>query len=165
MTARELIFATVRRSLGVGPGGFGSAQWPIGPARYGGFRALFRLGWRALLVAMVLIAALSKRRGGRSASPLRRIFRPRWRLSCAATICRSGAHGDAPPRCAVGDAPLNPATAPTHDLAAVSHAFAAVADPALVGIGPDNPTTLSFTCPTSISMVVDACDIARISRW
>jgi hypothetical protein len=48
----------VRRALGVGPGGFGVAQWPIGPARYGAFRGLFRFGWRALLASMVFATVL-----------------------------------------------------------------------------------------------------------
>ena len=49
----------VRRCLGIGPAGFGAAQWPIGPARYGVFRGLFRIAWRALLVAMLFVAALT----------------------------------------------------------------------------------------------------------
>jgi L-lactate dehydrogenase complex protein LldG len=48
-----------------------------------------------------------------------------------------------------------------HDLAAVSHAFAAVAETGTLVLvsGPDNPTTLNFLPDVHI-VVVDACDIA-----
>ncbi len=56
--ADEAAADEVRRSLGVGPAGFGSAQWSIGAARYGGLRAALRFGWRALVLAMVFLGVV-----------------------------------------------------------------------------------------------------------
>ena len=52
--ADETAADEVRRCLGVGPGGFGVAQWPTGAAKEDAFRILFRLGWRLLLAWTVL---------------------------------------------------------------------------------------------------------------
>jgi hypothetical protein len=48
----------VRRSLGIGPGGFGHAQWSTGPAQDGAVRTFTRVAWRVLLGLTVLFAAM-----------------------------------------------------------------------------------------------------------
>ncbi len=56
---------TIRRSLGIGPGGFGEAQWSTGKSRFGSFRKVMRVLWRAgvpfsaVLPLLVLACELS----------------------------------------------------------------------------------------------------------
>ena len=168
MTARDLIFATIRRSLGV--------TGTEAPRR----------------------AAVASRLAGhpRGVVPARGELPPRERVdlfarmveAASGTAARVGApadvpaaiadflrglnlplrvrHGDDPRLAALpwGNAPaLEVARGPSdgHDLAAVSHAFAAVAETGTVVLtsGADNPTTLNFLPDTHI-VVLQAKDIA-----
>jgi L-lactate dehydrogenase complex protein LldG len=168
MTARELIFATIRRSLGV--------TGTEAPRR----------------------AAVASRLAGhpRGVVPARGELPPRERIdlfarmveAASGTIARVGAaadvpvavadflrglnlplrlrHGDDPRLAALpwGNAPaLEVSRGPSdgHDLAAVSHAFAAVAETGTVVLtsGPDNPTTLNFL-PDVHVVVVEAGAVA-----
>jgi L-lactate dehydrogenase complex protein LldG len=168
MTARDLIFATLRRSLGV--------SGTEAPRR----------------------AAVAARLAGhpRGVVPARGQLPPQQRLdlfarmveAAAGTIERAASAADVPVAVAAllrglnlplrvrhGDDPRLAAlpwqSAPAleilhgpsdgHDLAAVSHAFTAVAETGTLVLtsGPDNPTTLNFLPDVHI-VVVDAADIA-----
>jgi L-lactate dehydrogenase complex protein LldG len=168
MNARDLIFATIRRSLGV--------TGTEAPRR----------------------AAVASRLAGhpRGVVPARGDLPPRERIdlfahmveAASGTIARVGAaaevpaavadflrglnlplrlrHGDDPRLTALpwGNAPaLEVSRGPSdgHDLAAVSHAFAAVAETGTVVLtsGPDNPTTLNFL-PDLHVVVVEAGAVA-----
>jgi L-lactate dehydrogenase complex protein LldG len=168
MTARDLIFATIRRSLGVT-----GAEAP-----------------RRAAVASRLASH------PRSVVPARGQLPPRERVdlfarmveAASGTTARAGSAADVPAavadflrgqnlplRIRHGDDPrlagLPWSNAPAlevfhgpsdgHDLAAVSHAFAAVAETGTVVVtsGPDNPTTLNFL-PDVHVVVVEAGAVA-----
>ncbi len=165
MTARDLIFATLRRSLGV--------TGTEAPRR----------------------AAVAARLAGhpRGVVPARGQLPPQERLglfarmleAASATTERVPAATDIPAAVAAflrghnlplqvrhGDDPrldlpwgnaleIRRGRSDGHDLAAVSHAYAAVAETGtlVLASGPDNPTTLNFLPDVHI-VVVTACDIA-----
>jgi L-lactate dehydrogenase complex protein LldG len=168
MTARDLIFATIRQSLGV--------TGTEAPRR----------------------AAVAARLAGhpRGVVPARGQLPPRERVdlfarmveAASGTIARVGVAADVPaavahflrglnlplrvrlgddPRLAAlpwGNAPaLEVSRGPSdgHDLAAVSHAFAGIAETGTVVLtsGPDNPTTLNFL-PDVHVVVIDAGAVA-----
>src|SRR5580704_18316927 len=96
----------------------------------------------------------------------------RWTCDWSSDVCSSDLlplrlrHGDDPRLAALpwGNAPaLEVSRGPSdgHDLAAVSHAFAAVAETGTVVLtsGPDNPTTLNFL-PDVHVVVVEAGAVA-----
>jgi L-lactate dehydrogenase complex protein LldG len=168
MTARELIFATVRRSLGVtgaeAPRRAAVASRLAGPPR-GVVPARGELPPRAridMFVRMVEAASGTIERVGAAADV----------PAAVADFLRGQnlplrlRHGDDPRLAALpwGSAPaLEVSRGPSdgHDLAAVSHAFAAVAETGTVVLtsGPDNPTTLNFL-PDVHVVVVEAGAVA-----
>jgi L-lactate dehydrogenase complex protein LldG len=167
MTARELMFATIRRSLGVT--GTEAPRRAAVAARLAGHprgvvpaRGQLPPQERLDLFARMVEAASGTTERVASGADI---------PAAVATFLRGHnlplrvRHGD-DPRLDVpwGDAPaLEILCGPSdgHDLAAVSHAFAAVAETGTLVLtsGPDNPTTLNFLPDVHI-VAVDAADIA-----
>jgi L-lactate dehydrogenase complex protein LldG len=167
MTARELIFATVRRSLGV-TGAEAPRRAAVAARLEGHPRGVVPLRGqlppqeRRDLFARMLEAASGTTACVASAADIPAAVAAFLRGHNLPLQVR---HGD-DPRLDLpwGDAPaLEILRGPSdgHDLAAVSHAFAAVAETGTLVLtsGPDNPTTLNFLPDVHI-VVVDACDIA-----
>jgi L-lactate dehydrogenase complex protein LldG len=167
MTARELIFATMRRSLGVS--GTEAPRRAAVAARLAGHPkgvvpARGQLPPRErldLFVRMVEAAAGTTERAASAADIPAAVAAFLRGLNLPLRL----RHGDDPRVAALpwGNAPalevlLGPSDG--HDLAAVSHAFAAAAETGTLVLtsGPDNPTTLNFL-PDVHVVVVDAVDI------
>ena len=168
MTPRDIVLATIRRSLGVNGGeaprrlevAARLARHPRGivPGR-GQLPPAARLD---LFVRMVEAAAGTVERTADLAGI----------PTAVATFLRSHnlplaiRHGDAPllasvPWEQVGTLDIRHGPSDGHDLAAVSHAFAGVAETGTLVLtsGPDNPTTLNFLPDVHI-VVVRAGDVA-----
>jgi L-lactate dehydrogenase complex protein LldG len=167
MTARELIFAALRRSLGVTgteaprraavaarlaghPRGVVPARGQLPPQeRLDLFTRMLEAASgtteRVALAADIPAAVAGFLRGHNLPFRVRHGDDPRldvpWGNAAALEILRGPSDG--------------------HDLAAVSHAFTAVAETGslVLASGPDNPTTLNFLPDVHI-VVVDAADIA-----
>ena len=166
MTARELIFATLRRSLGVSgteaprraavaarlaghPRGVVPARGQLPPQeRLDLFARMVEAAsgtTERVLSADIPAAVAAFLRGHNLPLRVRHGDDPRldvpWGNEPALEILRGRSDG--------------------HDLAAVSHAFTAVAETGtlVLASGPDNPTTLNFLPDVHI-VVVDASDIA-----
>jgi L-lactate dehydrogenase complex protein LldG len=167
MTARELMFATLRRSLGVT--GTEAPRRAAVAARLAGHprgvvpaRGQLPPPQRLDLFTRMLEAASATAECVASATDIPAAVAAFLRGHNLPLQVR---HGD-DPRLDVpwGDAPaleILRGRSDGHDLAAVSHAFAAVAETGTLVLvsGPDNPTTLNFLPDVHI-VVVDACDIA-----
>jgi L-lactate dehydrogenase complex protein LldG len=168
MTARDLIFATIRRSLGVT-----GAEAPRHAA------VASRLAGHPRGVVPARGELPPRERVDLFARMMEAASGTTTRVDTAAKIPAAVAdflrglnlplrvrHGDDPRLAALpwGNAPaLDVSRGPSdgHDLAAVSHAFAAVAETGTVVLtsGPDNPTTLNFLPDVHI-VVVDAGAVA-----
>jgi L-lactate dehydrogenase complex protein LldG len=167
MTARELIFATMRRSLGVT--GAEAPRRAAVAARLAGHprgvvpaRGQLPQQERLDLFSRMLEAASGTTERVASAADI---------PAAVAAFLRGH---NLPPRVRLGGDPrldlswgnaaaLEILHGPSdgHDLAAVSHAFTAVAETGTLVLtsGPDNPTTLNFLPDVHI-VVVDAADVA-----
>ena len=168
MTPRDLIFATIRRSLGVtgteAPRRAAVAARLAGHPR-GVVPARGELPPRErvdLFVRMVEAASGTTVRVGAAADVPAAVADFLRGLNLPLRL----RHGDDPRLAALpwGNAPaLEVSRGPSdgHDLAAVSHAFAAVAETGTVVLtsGPDNPTTLNFLPDVHI-VVVEAGAVA-----
>jgi len=166
MTARELIFATLRRSLGVS--GTEAPRRAAVAARLAGHprgvvpaRGQLPPQERLDLFARMVEAASGTTERVAAATEIPAVVATFLRGHNLPLRVR---HGDDPRL----DLPWENAAAlevlrgrsDGHDLAAVSHAFAAVAETGtlVLASGPDNPTTLNFLPDVHI-VVVDAADI------
>ncbi len=168
MTSRDLIFATIRRSLGVtgteAPRRAAVAARLAGHPR-GVVPARGELPPRErvdLFARMVEAASGTTARVGTAADVPAAVAEFLRGLNLPLRL----RHGDDPRLAALpwGNAPaLEVSRGPSdgHDLAAVSHAFAAVAETGTVVLtsGPDNPTTLNFL-PDVHVVVVEAAAVA-----
>jgi L-lactate dehydrogenase complex protein LldG len=167
MTARDLVLATVRRSLGVA--GTEAPRRAAVAARLAGHphgvvpaRGQLPPAARLDLFACMVEAA---------AGTLERIADPAGIPAAVAALLRrhnlplAVRHGDDPRLAglpwAAGPLDIRRGASDGSDLAAVSHAFAAVAETGTVILasGTDNPTTLNFL-PDIHIVVVDAADVA-----
>jgi L-lactate dehydrogenase complex protein LldG len=167
MTARELVFATMRRSLGVS--GTEAPRRAAVDARLAGHPkgvvpARGQLPPRERLDLFVRMVEAAAGTTERAASPAE--------IPAAVAAFLRGLnlplrlrHGDDPRLATLPweNAPLEVLLGPSdgHDLAAVSHAFAAAAETGTLVLtsGPDNPTTLNFL-PDVHVVVLDARDVA-----
>ena len=173
MTARDLIFATLRRSLGVT--GTEAPRRAAVAARLAGHprgvvpaRGQLPPQQRLDLFARMVEAAsgTTERVAAATDIPAAVADVPARAQPAAAGAARRRSRGSP---LAVGDAPaLEILRGPSdgHDLAAVSHAFAAVAETGTVVLasGPDNPTTLNFLPDVHIVVRRRRRRRARISR-
>jgi L-lactate dehydrogenase complex protein LldG len=168
VTPRELVLATMRRSLGV-TGAEATRRSEVA-ARLAGHppgvvpeRAQLPPAERLDLFARMVKAA---------AGTVERVTDPGGIATAVAAFLRAHnlalaiRHGDDPllsstPWERAGTLEIRHGASDGHDLAAVSHAFAAVAETGTLVLtsGADNPTTLNFLPDVHI-VVVDACDVA-----
>jgi L-lactate dehydrogenase complex protein LldG len=167
MTARELVLATVRRSLGVA--GTEAPRRAAVAARLAG-HAPGVVPARGQLPPAARLDLFARMVEG-AAGTVERITQPGdIPVAVAAFLRRHNLplavrHGDDPRLAALpwGRGPLELRRGPSdgNDLAAVSHAIAAVAETGTVVLvsGPDNPTTLNFL-PDIHIVIVNAADVA-----
>ncbi len=168
MSARELIFATLRRSLGVS--GTEAPRRAAVAARLAGHprgvvpaRGQLPPQERLDLFARMVEAAAGTTERAATAADVPAAVAAFLR---GVNLPLRVRHGDDPRLAALPwenapalDVLLGPSDG--HDLAAVSHAFTAVAETGTLVLtsGPDNPTTLNFLPDVHI-VVVDAADVA-----
>ena len=168
MTPRDIVLGTIRRSLGV-TGGEAPRRLEVA-ARLAGHPSgiVPRRGQLPPAARLELFVRMVEAASG----TLERTADPEGIPTAVATFLRGQnlplaiRHGDDPllasaPWERVGTLEVRHGPSDSHDLAAVSHAFAAIAETGTLVLtsGPNNPTTLNFLPDVHI-VVVSASDVA-----